>query len=194
MPAARACRRWDPCYRLPGALGLETCASTGTCISCPCSHWGTIAAAGCRGTWFTSERTPCRFRNHTAHSPCVRLVVVASQVYKNIDSNKKQSNEQTTEHTQDTYMVRLSNRLQEINKELDKNVTQDYRRTLINEQQEILRTLNRGSGGGLINPNPPPQLNPHGTLANLQNPYIILWHIWILINDILRPVKIFLRK
>ena len=77
-------------------------------------------------------------------------------------------------HSPQDYMVNLSNRLQEIKKELDKDVTQDYRRTLINEQQEILRTLNLGSGGGLINPNPPPQLNPHGTLANLQNPYIIL--------------------
>ena len=77
---------------------------------------------------------------------------------------------------QEMYMVNLSNRLQEIKKELDKDVTQDYRRKLINEQQEIFSTLDisgRDLGIGLINPNPPPQLNSHGTLANLQNPYII---------------------
>ena len=79
-------------------------------------------------------------------------------------------------HSPQDYMVNLSNRLQEIKKELDKDVTQDYRRKLINEQQEIFSTLDisgRDLRIGLINPNPPPQLNSHGTLANLQNPYII---------------------
>ena len=79
-------------------------------------------------------------------------------------------------HSPQDYMVNLSNRLQEIKKELDKDVTQDYRRTLMKEKQEILRRLHmsgRDLRSGLINPNPPPQLNSHGTLANLQNPYII---------------------
>ena len=76
-------------------------------------------------------------------------------------------------------MVNLSNREQEIKKELDKDVTviTSYERDkLIKEQQEILKTLNisgRDLRAGLINPNPPPQLKSHATLANLQNPYII---------------------
>ena len=69
---------------------------------------------------------------------------------------------------QDTYMLNLSNRLQEIKKELDKHVTEiteDYRTRLIQEQQSILRKLNPSSERGMI--------NPINTLANLQNPYII---------------------
>ena len=69
---------------------------------------------------------------------------------------------------QDIYMVSLSNRLKEIKKELDKDateITSDYRTRLIQERQEILKTLNLSSERGII--------NPINTLANLQNPYII---------------------
>ena len=66
---------------------------------------------------------------------------------------------------QDTYMVSLSKRLEEIKTEFEKTQTTSYRERLMKEQQEIFRKLDLSSEIGII--------NRIGTLANLQNPYII---------------------
>jgi len=82
---------------------------------------------------------------------------------------------------EETDMVSLSNRdidrLKEIKKELDKHaheITSYYREKLMKEQQEIFRKLSLSSERGMITHSSERGIITRiGTLANLQNPYII---------------------